>query len=162
MINTKELAELLTNKGISYTEFPVDYPSFPPPVSFWEENKLQRCKNIFFRDNHGKNHFFVVLDFDSELNINLLKEITGQNTLSFASPKRLKKYLGQEPGAVSVLGLVNDRDHEIRVFIDQNLDNDKLLSFLPGDKNSFFALTMAELKKFLNATNHEFRVAKLY
>ena len=158
----KEINGILNDYGIVFSEFPSTYPSFPPPLSFWKENNLQRCKNLFFRDNHGKNHFFVVLDFDSELDIDILKELTGHNTLSFASPGRLKKYLNQEAGEVSVLGLIYDRDSQVKVFIDKNLENDRLLSFLPGEKSSFFGLTFEELKHFLRVTNHTFRITKLY
>ncbi len=158
-----EMAERLIAAGIAFTEIETGYPgAWPPAARFWSENNLQRCKNLFFRDNHGKNHFFAVLDFDRELDIERLKKLTGHNTLSFASPQRLKKYLDQEPGSVSVLGLVHDKPARIRVYIDENLENDRLLAFLPGEKTHFFALSFSELKKFLDVTRHPYTVARLY
>ncbi len=157
-----EIADQLTEFGIAFREFRMEHLSFPLPVSYWSERHLQRCKNLFFRDNHGKNHFFVVLDFYRELNIDILKKLTGHNTLSFASPSRLKRFLGQEPGAVSVLGLVNDTESGVKVFLDENLEKDELLTFRSGKKNELIGLSFSALKQFLRITNHEFQVAELY
>jgi Ala-tRNA(Pro) deacylase len=162
-MNTRdELEDYLNENKIHYTVYTLENKSFPPPAEFWDQNRLNRCKNLFFRDNHGKNHFFVVLDFDRELDISILKKHTGHNTLSFASPRRLKKFLDQEPGALSVLGLVNDTEGHIKVIIDKNLDNGRLLTFLPFDKSGFIALSFSELLKFLIHTGHPFETVRLY
>ncbi len=157
-----QIAEFLNNNKIGFRYIPLAGQSFPPDMEFWTENNLRRCKNLFFRDNHGKNHIFVVLDFDRELDLGILKNLTGHQTLSFASPARLKKYLSQEPGQVSVLGLMYDIDRRIKVYLDRDLETDSLLGFLPGEKTGFLALSFAELKRFLEITGHEYRVEKLY
>ncbi len=163
MTTSQEMSKILKDYGIAFTLYETGYPSsWPPPLEFWKEKNLQRCKNLFFRDNHGKNHFFVVLDFDRDLDIGILKTLTGHHTLSFASPQRLKKFLDQEPGGVSVLGLVNDKDNQVKVYLDKALDNGRLLAFLPGEKSHFFGLTFEELKHFLRSTCHTFEVTKLY
>jgi Ala-tRNA(Pro) deacylase len=41
--------------------------------------------------------------------------------ISFASPKRLKKHLGVDPGAVSLLAVYNDRAHAVEVVMDREL-----------------------------------------
>ena len=45
----------------------------------------------------------------------------GAGRLSFASPERLQKHLGLLPGAVSLLGLVNDPSGAVEFVIDRSL-----------------------------------------
>ena len=55
------------------------------------------------------------------------KELSNQiNTsrLSFADAEDMLKYLDIEPGAVSVMGLMNDKDHVIQLLIDDDLKKD--------------------------------------
>ena len=39
----------------------------------------------------------------------------GDGKLSFASPERMMTHLGVTPGSVSPFGLINDRNHHVRV-----------------------------------------------
>ena len=41
--------------------------------------------------------------------------------LSFAEPEDMLKYLDIEPGVVSIMGLMNDKDHAGQLFIDEDV-----------------------------------------
>src|SRR4029078_3614865 len=80
-----------------------------------------RTKNIFLRDKKGKRHLLLVTSCAKTVSIASFAETSGTDRLSFASPERLMKYLGVEPGAVTVLGLVNDPDHAVELYIDADV-----------------------------------------
>ena len=85
---------------------------------WWRDDGSVHCKNLFFRNHKGNRHYLVCLHCDYDLPIHDLEQMLkaslvakGQPScgkLSFASPERMERYLGLEPGSVSPFGLIND------------------------------------------------------
>ena len=152
----QEVIHFLNEETINHKEIIVDTESFPPPDDFWTENNIRRCKNLFFRDNHGKNHFLVVFDYYKKLNIKKLSEIVGRGSLSFASGWRLEKYLDLTPGFLSVFGILNDEENHVKVVIDKDIYVEKQLSFLPNTEGgSFISLSFDDLLQFIKLAGNE-------
>ncbi len=108
------------------------------------------CKNIFLRNHKGSKHYFVIIEQSKKVDIAKLEQILKQGKLSFASEKRLKKYLGVMPGAVSPLGLVYDNDKNTKVFIDHSLKEAKQLSFHPNVSNASLVVATQDLELYLD------------
>ncbi len=156
MHSKQEVLYFLQEKAINHKEIIVDTESFPPPDNFWTENNIRRCKNLFFRDNHGKNHFLVVFDYYKKLDIKKLSEILGRGSLSFASGWRLEKYLDLTPGFLSVFGILNDKENHVKVVIDKDIDTEKQLSFLPNTEGgSFISLCFSDLIQFVESAGNK-------
>ncbi len=119
------------------------------------------CKNIFLRNHKGKKHYFVVIEQSKTVNIRQLELLLKQGKLSFASEKRLDKYLGVKPGSVSPLGLVYDTERNSKVFIDQELKKASKLSFHPNVSNASLVITPLELIKYLEYLKIEFEFIDL-
>ena len=64
-----------------------------------------KTKNLFLRDKKGRRHFLVTVGNEKTDDIKALSSLLDANRLSLASPERLKKYLGVDPGSVSMLGI---------------------------------------------------------
>jgi Ala-tRNA(Pro) deacylase len=79
----------------------------------WESVKGTHCKNLFVRNKKGNRHYLVILESSKRADFKELNRQLGEDRLSFASPERLKRFLGLEPGAVSPFGLINDSDKEV-------------------------------------------------
>ncbi len=153
----EKLKDFLDQNHIPYEYFKVPGEVFPPPLSFWNERQLLRCKNLFFRDNHGKNHFLVITEFHKKPDIKKLQDLTGRGSLTMASGWRLEKYLGLKPGYISVFGLINDEEHHVTVILDEDLNRDEKLSFLPNTEGSgFIAIRFEDLKTFLATLGNPF------
>jgi len=98
---------------------------------WWKNDGSVHCKNLFFRNHKGNKHYLVCFDCNHNLDIHdlehRLKESLVSNgfpscgKLSFASPERMMRYLGLEPGSVSPFGLINDVEHHVHLFLDDNL-----------------------------------------
>ena len=162
MKSKEKLISFLEEHNILHSEITVPRGKFPPQKDFWQKNNILRCKNLFFRDNHGKNHFLVVFDYYKKIDIKNLQNLVGRGSLSFASGWRLDKYLGLKPGYISVFGILNDSENHVKVILDRELDQDTLLSFLPNTEGgSFFALSFPELRKFLELSGNEFSIEAL-
>jgi len=48
-----------------------------------------------------------VVDWEKQVDLKELARTLGVGKLGIASPERLRRYLGVEPGAVTLLGVVN-------------------------------------------------------
>jgi Ala-tRNA(Pro) deacylase len=67
-----------------------------------------KTKNLFLRDKKGKRHFLVVVPAKKQVDIKTLGAVIGAGRLSFGSADRLKRYLGVDPGSVTILAIIRD------------------------------------------------------
>jgi Ala-tRNA(Pro) deacylase len=158
-----ELYQLLKKLDISY-----EYHEHPPvatiqdAITHWRDYNSGRCKNIFFRNHKGDKHYLVILEHLRQLDIHDLEKRLKQGKLSFASDKRLKNYLGVEPGSVSPFGLINDTEKNVHTFIDEKLLEFERLAFHPNDNTATLVISLSDLKKFLSHISNSFEFLSLY
>jgi Ala-tRNA(Pro) deacylase len=117
-----------------------------------------KTKNLFLRDQKGKRHFLVVVGAHKRVNIKALPEVLGSSRLSFGSAGRLKKYLGVEPGAVTLLAIYNDPDHVVEVFVDKALWASEAFNFHPLVNTSTLVISRQNIRRFVEATGHEIQI----
>lgn len=115
-------------------------------------------KNLFLRDEKGKRHFLVTVGHEKQVDIKALKKVFDVQKLSFASPEQLKKHLGVEPGAVTLLGLVHDPEHVVEVFIDTAVWEAEAVCCHPLVNTATLCIPHEGLVTFLKATGHEPRI----
>lgn len=121
----------------------------------------ERVKNLFFRDKKGKRHFLVVVPADLRVNMKEMPAVLAADRVSFGSPDRLMKYLGIEPGSVSLLAVVNDRNMDVEVFIDQTLWESEFFQFHPLVNTSTLTVSRDMIVRFLKTTGHEMKLAEI-
>lgn len=148
------LAEL----AISYTRHE------HPPVAtvdqaeqHWAHIDATHCKNLFLRNQKGNRHYLVVLQHSKKADLKAVADQIGDGKLSFASPERLMAHLGLTPGSVSPFGLINDRDHAVRVVLDRDLKTATRLSFHPNINTVTFTIAAADFARFLDACGNPVR-----
>jgi Ala-tRNA(Pro) deacylase len=120
-----------------------------------------KTKNLFLRDRKGKRHFLVTAPHDKAVRLDALGELLGAGRLSFASPERLQKHLGLLPGAVSLLGLVNDPSGAVEFIIDRSLWDADAVQAHPLVNTATMVIPHDSLERFLSATGHPPRVVEL-
>jgi Ala-tRNA(Pro) deacylase len=151
------LLQKLDELGISYEIY--EHPPAPTieiAQKHWKFIEATHCKNIFFRNHKGNQHYLVILESTKTLNIRQLELKLRQGKLSFASEKRLKKYLGVEPGSVTPLGLINDTTNHCKIFMDEDLQKANKLSFHPLENTASLILSFADFMKFINFTANKY------
>ena len=90
-----------------------------------------------------------------------LSSILEASRLSFASPDRLKTYLGIDPGSVSLLALLNDSEKKVEVFIDNELWDAETILCHPLVNTSTLAVPRDGIKQFLENTGHTLRLVEI-
>ena len=98
----------------------------------WAGIDATHCKNLFLRNQKGNRHYLVILTASKKADLRAVADQIGDGKLSFASPERLMTHLGLTPGSVSPFGLINDRDHAVRVVLDRDLKTAARVAFHPN------------------------------
>jgi Ala-tRNA(Pro) deacylase len=145
-----------------------DYYGHPPVPTidearkYWKDIEATHCKNLFFRNHKGNLHYLVIIEHSRDLFIRDLEKRLKQGKLSFASDKRMNKYLGLMPGSVSPFGLINDTSGHVRIFLDENLKRSKKISFHPCVNTASLVITFEDFERFLHWTGNNYEYLKLY
>ncbi|NQV73763.1 prolyl-tRNA synthetase associated domain-containing protein [bacterium] len=113
-----------------------------------------RTKNLFVRDKKGKRHVLIVVPHDVSVDLMHLGEITGYGRLSFASEQRMNTYLGVSPGSVTLMGVINDPQHQVDVIIDSSIWNADFVRCHPLQNTSTVVLSNLGLKSIFQITGH--------
>ena len=163
MRGQQELYKILDRLSIQF-----EYHEHPPLATIedarihWKDYNSGRCKNIFFRNHKGDRHYLVILEHLRQLNIKDLEKRLRQGKLTFASDKRLMKYLGLEPGSVSPFGLINDKENHVHLFIDEKLTESERLAFHPNVNTASLVILKSDFIRFLEYTGNTYEFIKLY
>ncbi|NLC10913.1 MAG: prolyl-tRNA synthetase associated domain-containing protein [Firmicutes bacterium] len=158
----QKVYDFLDALGISYKRYE------HPPVytveeaeKYWEEIGGTHCKNLFLRDAKGKRHFLVVLEHTKKADLKKLAEQIVSDRLSFASDRRLEKYLGLEAGSVSPFGLINDSQKNVELILDADLKGKEQISFHPNVNTATISLSFNDFERFLKKTGHRVSYIRL-
>lgn len=163
MNGPKEIYEVLDDLDIRY-----EYYEHPPvatveeAIIYWKNINATHCKNIFFRNHKGNLHYLVIIEHKQKLAIKDLEQSLKQGKLSFASDKRLKKYLDIEAGSVSPFGLINDTENHVHVFIDSNMEKAEKISFHPNVNTATLVISYHDFIRFLDWSGNSYEFVKLY
>lgn len=151
--------QYLETHSISFERF--DHPAvFTCEAAAEHTNHLPGAptKNLFLRDKNGERHFLLSVPHDKQVDLKGLVPLFKTNKLSFGSPERLQRYLGVEPGSVTLLGLIHDPAHAVEVYIDRDLWNAAALQCHPLVNTGTLVIPHAGLEKFFTATGHRYQV----
>lgn len=163
MIGQPQVYECLDKMGIEYEYY--EHPEAPTieiAAQFYRGEDTTLCKNLFFRNHKGNRHYLVIMDSRHQMDIHSIEKMLRQGKLSFASSERMMRYLGLRPGSVSLFGLVNDKDHEVTLFVDKGLVNVKKVSFHPNDNRASLVISSSDMFKFIENIGNEWQVVDLY
>ena len=76
------------------------------------------------------------------------KELSGQmgiSRLSFAEEQYMEEFLDIHPGSVSVLGLMNDKDHHVTLIIDEDVLKEEYFGCHPCENTSSIRIKTGDL-----------------
>ena len=118
-------------------------------------------KNLLLKDKKGR-LFLIVAEEARLIDLRTLHvKIGARGRLGFAPSDILREVLGVEPGALTPLALLHDRDHATTVVLDAKIMNDTQLNFHPLVNTESIGLSPTQLVRFITATGHQHVVAEL-
>ena len=120
----KEIAvyDLLDSLGVAYRR--VDHEAiFTAEGCAWVKQLLgiPICKNLFLTDRCRTTDYLLLMPGEKRFSTREFSHLIGSSRLSFAPEEDLLRLLDLTPGSVSVLGLMNDRDNRVTLYIDDDV-----------------------------------------
>ena len=120
------------------------------------------CKNLFLCNRQKTRFYLLMMPGDKKFKTKELSAQIGSSRLSFAEPEDMLKYLDIEPGAVSIMGLMNDRESAVQLLIDEDVLVEEYLGCHPCVcTSSLKMLTKDVTEKFLPAVKHGYRIVHM-
>ena len=150
MYKKQEVLEFLNNKNIEF-----EMVEHEAVFTIEEMNNLNLeekgvgVKNLFLRDEKGKNHYLILAKYETKKDLKGLKDKINSTKLSFASEERLQKYLGVTRGSVSPLCILNDEENAVKVFIEKSVENEARIAVHPNDNTATVYIATKDVENII-------------
>ena len=155
--------DLLDRLGISYGR--VDHA---PALTMEDCLEIDRvlgvamCKNLFLCNRQKTDFYLLMMPGDKPFRTKELSAQLGTARLSFADETHMAQLLDILPGAVSVMGIANDKNCAVQLIIDEDVLKVPYIGCHPCVNTSSLKIATADiLERFLPETKHSYRVVKL-
>lgn len=102
------------------------------------------CKNLFLCNRQKTDFYLLMMPGDKPFKTKELSKQIGSARLSFATPDFMLEFLDIKPGAVSVMGLMNDKDNRVRLLVDEDVLKGEYVGCHPCVNTSSLKIKTAE------------------
>lgn len=146
-MNKDKIYELIKNKNIWYeitehqavfnmqelAQIKVPYPE-------------RDAKNLFIRDDKKRIYYLITVKGDKKVDLKEFRRKNNTRPLTFASSEDLMEILNLIPGAVTPLGILNDKERKVIVFIDNFFKEEpSIIGIHPNDNTATIWLYTKDL-----------------
>ncbi len=155
MMSEQEFLEFLRKNGfdIRRTEHPAVFTCEEADLHRADQNAVS-TKNLFLCDKKARRFFLAVTSCEKNVKLEKLASQLGVPHLRFGSEENLQRLLGVTRGSVTMMGLVNDLDHVVELWIDSEIwGHDKFQSH-PLVNTATLVFSKAELERFFALIGH--------
>lgn len=120
------------------------------------------CKNLFLCNRQKTQFYLLMIPGDKVFHTKELSPQIGSARLSFGDERFMEEFLDITPGAVSIMGLMNDKDNRVRLLVDEDVLKGEFLGCHPCVNTSSLKLyTRDVFDIFLRAVHHDMTVVHL-
>ena len=114
------------------------------------------CKNLFLCNRQETTFYLLMIPGDKKFKTKDLSAQIHSSRLSFAKETYMEELLDITPGSVSVLGLMNDREHRVRLLVDRDVLEGDYIGCHPCINTSSLRIRQKDMwEKIVPALEHE-------
>ncbi|MGE0280126.1 MAG: prolyl-tRNA synthetase associated domain-containing protein [Rhizobiaceae bacterium] len=161
-MTSDELLDFLASNGIEAKTV-----THPPLATVAESQMLRgqiaggHTKNLFLKDKKSR-YFLITVEEEAVVDLKTIHQIIGASgRVSFGSADAMMDMLGVSPGAVTLFGVINDRDHQVTVIVDSALMEETTINAHPLVNTATTSIARADLLRFFTLSGHEPVVLKV-
>lgn len=149
--------DLLDNLGIEYERVDHEEANTMEACEAVDQAlDVAMCKNLFLCNRQETQFYLLMMPGDKPFKTKDISKQIGSARLSFGKAEFMEEYLDINPGAVSVMGLMNDTEKRVQLLIDKPVLESEFVGCHPCVNTSSMKLKMKDvLEKFLPAVGHE-------
>lgn len=120
------------------------------------------CKNLFLCNRQKTSFYLLMMPADKPFKTKELSAQLGIARLSFADPKDMLELLDVKPGAVSIMGLMNDKERRVTLLVDREVLNTEYTGCHPCVCTSSLKIRTKELfGRIIDALKHDYIIVDL-
>ena len=120
------------------------------------------CKNLVLCNRQKTQFYFLAMPEDKPFLTKNLSQQIDSSRLSFAPSELMEELIGCTPGSASVLGLMNDTEHRVRLLMDRETYEAEWFGCHPCKNDGSLRIKTADLLRvFLPHTGHDVTVVDL-
>ena len=120
------------------------------------------CKNLLLCNRQNTAFYLLMIPGHKHFKTSTFSKTIGSSRLSFAAPEYMERFLDITPGSLSVLGLMNDRENQVELIIDEDILKGDYFGCHPCINTSSLRLKTADLmEKLIPAMGHAPRIVAL-
>lgn len=114
------------------------------------------CKNLFLCNRQKTQFYLLMMPGDKPFKTKDITKQIGCSRLSFADAEHMEEYLHIKPGAVSIMGLMNDTENHVQLLIDRPVMESETIGCHPCVSTSSLKMkTKDAFEKLFPAIHHE-------
>ena len=158
----QEVYDFLTSRGIEYEVTEHGAVFNMEEMSHVElPHQEADAKNLFVRDDKKRNYYLITVRGDKRVDLKKFREEHSTRQLSFASENDLMSLLDLIPGAVTPLGILNDSEKKVKLFLDEELLKCGLIGVHPNDNTATVWLKTTELIDIITEHGNEVEAVRI-
>ena len=120
------------------------------------------CKNLFLCNTQKTKFYLLMIKNDKKFKTKEISKQINSARLSFAPPEYMEEYLDITPGSASIMGLMNDKDHQVTLLVDEDVLAAEYFGCHPCINTSSLRLKVSDVfGTFLQAVGHDYITVKL-
>ena len=120
------------------------------------------CKNLFLCNAQKTKFYLLMIKEDKKFKTKEISSQINSSRLSFAPSEYMEEFLQITPGSVSVMGLMNDRNNNVKLLVDEDVLKGELFGCHPCINTSSIRLKVSDVfEKFLPAVSHDYSIVRL-
>lgn len=145
-------------------KIPFEIVDHPPALtteeadSFIEGIEGVRTKSMFLTNKKKTAYYLLIMDDQKRLDMDRIKEITGEKRIKMASEDSLMEKMKLPAGVVSIFGLLNNEEKDIHVYFDKEITKEPRMSFHPNVNTKTIFLDTNDIFKFLESIDFNYSI----
>lgn len=120
------------------------------------------AKNLFVRDDKKRNYYLITVKGDKRIDLKEFWKTNQTRPLSFASESDLMNIMGLIAGSVTPLGILNDKELKVKVFLDKDFfEKPGIIGIHPNDNTATVWLKTEELVSIIKEHGNEIDIVSI-
>lgn len=120
------------------------------------------AKNLFVRDDKKRNYYLITVKGDKRVDLKEFRKNNNTRPLSFASEQDLMSIMNLISGAVTPLGLLNDNELKVILYLDKEFLNDKqIIGVHPNDNTATLWLKVTDLIDIIKEHGNQVNIVEI-
>lgn len=153
-MDDRELAiyERLDTLGIAFERYEHEASvSMDDCFRIGESIGCMHCKNLFLCNRSQTEFYLLLIEGSKRFRTATVSKLLGISRLSFATSEHMSDKLNVKPGAVTPLGLMFNRNKDVRVVIDSDVLKHEHVLVHPCISTASIKIRVDDLMRFINS-----------